>query len=89
MSKSLLQSLISFFTLKDPSTDQQPVQPEKIQTIQDALEKLHEQYSPHDLKRCEELSDLQRTLKDAQSFNPLTPTSTLPTSKKNLIRKYL
>ncbi|MEI8046515.1 MAG: hypothetical protein WCI92_03980 [Bacteroidota bacterium] len=89
MKNSLLQSLISFFTLKDAPTPEHPDHFDKIETVQDALEKLKDLYSPHDLTRCDEISDLRRTLKDAHSFNPLTPLKTLPTSKKHLIRKYL
>ncbi len=86
---ALLQSIRSFFTKKDPSTNEHPDTFEKIETIQDALAKLRALYSSHDLKRCEEIADLNNTLKEAQSFNPLTPIHYLPISKKHLIRKYL
>jgi hypothetical protein len=85
----MLKSLITFFTIKNSVPDPDPDQFQKIETIQDALAKLRALYSSHDLKRCEEITDLIHTLKDAHSFNPLTPISFLPASKKHLISKYL
>ena len=85
----MFKSLISFFSLKDPSQNPHSDPFQKIETIQDAFEKLRASYSANDLKRCEEISDLLRTLKEARHFNPLTPISTLPASQKYLIRKYL
>jgi len=89
MQKSIFRSITSFFTLKDTSSDPHPDYIEKIETVQDAFEKLRALYSSHDLKRCEEITDLLRTLREAHTFNPLTPINTLPASKKHLISKYL
>ena len=89
MLKSFLKSFISFFIQEDPYSKISSDEFIKIATVQDAVEKLYELYSPYDLKRCEEITELLHTLREAHSFNPLTPSSTLPASKKNLIQKYL
>jgi hypothetical protein len=89
MLKSFFKSFTSFFIQEDPYSKIRSDEFLKIATIQDAVEKLYELYSPHDLKRCEEMTDLLHTLREANSFNPLTPISTLPASKKHLISKYL
>jgi hypothetical protein len=89
MLKSFLKSFTSFFIQEDPYSKIRSDEFLKIATIQDAVEKLYELYSPHDLKRCEEITDLLLTLREAISFNPLTPINSLPASKKHLISKYL
>jgi hypothetical protein len=89
MFKSLLKSFTSFFIQEDPYAKIRSDEFIKIATIQDAVEKLYEIYSPLDLKRCEEITDLLRTLREANTFNPLTPINTLQASKKHLISKYL
>jgi hypothetical protein len=89
MLKSILKSFTSFFIQDDPYSKITSDEFVKIATVQDAVEKLYELYSPYDLKRCEEISDLLHTLREAHSFNPLTPIKTLPASKKHLISKYL
>lgn len=89
MFKSLLKSFISFFIQEDPYSKMSSDEFVKIATVQDAVEKLYELYSPYDLKRCEEISDLLHTLREGYALNPLTPINTLPASKKHLISKYL
>ncbi|MDO9256958.1 MAG: hypothetical protein Q7U54_15665 [Bacteroidales bacterium] len=89
MFKSLFKSFTSFFIQEDPYAKIRSDEFIKIATIQDAVEKLYEIYSPLDLKRCEEITDLLRTIREAHTFNPLTPINTLPASKKHLISKYL
>jgi hypothetical protein len=89
MFKSFLKSFTSFFIQEDPYAKITSDEFVKIASVQDAVEKLYELYSPYDLKRCEEITDLLHTLREAHSFNPLTPIKTLPVSKKHLIHKYL
>lgn len=89
MFKSLLKSFISFFIQEDPYAKIRSDEFIKIATIQDAVEKLYEIYSPLDLRRCEEITDLLHTLREAHSLNPLMPVNTLPASKKHLFSKYL
>lgn len=89
MFKSFFKSITSFFIQEDPYSKIRSDEFVKIATVQDAIEKLYELYSPYDLKRCEEITDLISTLREAHSLNPLTPISTLPTSQKHFIRKYL
>jgi len=89
MASNFFKSIIAFFIMDDPYQDEDPVRIEKIVTVQDALEKLINNYSPSDLQRCREISDLLRTLQDSQSFNPLTPVKTLPAGKQYLLNKYL
>ena len=89
MLKSFLKSFTSFFIQEDPYSKISSDEFVKVATVQDAVEKLYELYSPYDLKRCEEITDLLRTLREAHSFNPLTPNNTFPTSKKHLLSKYL
>ena len=89
MFKSFIKSITSFFIQEDPYSQIRSDEFLRIATVQDAVEKLYELYSPHDLRRCEEIADLLRNLREALSFNPLTPLKTLPTSKKHLITKYL
>ena len=89
MQKSILRFITSFFTPKDPSSDPHPDHIGKIETVQDALAALRALYSSHDLKRCEEISDLLRTLKEVHTSNPLTPVKTLPAGKQYLLDKYL
>jgi len=67
MQKSILRFIASLFTPKDPSSDPHPDHIEKIETVQDAMAALRALYSSHDLKRCEEISDLLRTLKAAHT----------------------
>lgn len=89
MLKSLFKSITSFFIQEDPYSKIRSDEFVKIATVQDAVEKLYELYSPYDLKRCEEITDLLRTLREAHSFNPLKPINTLPAPKKQLVSKYL
>ena len=87
--RSFIKSFTSFFIQDDPYSKISSDEFVKIATVQDAVEKLYELYSPYDLKRCEEIAVLIHTLREAHSFNPLTPINTLPASKKYLISKYL
>lgn len=89
MFKSLLKSFVSFFIQEDPYSKISSDEFVKIATVQDAVEKIYELYSPYDLKRCEEITDLLHTLREAHSLNPIMPINTLPASKKHLISKYL
>ena len=89
MLKSFLKSFTSFFIQEDPYSKILSDEFVKIATVQDAVVKLYELYSPYDLKRSEEITDLLHTLREAHSFNPLTPINSLPASKKHLISKYL
>jgi hypothetical protein len=89
MKKSIFQSIKAFFITEDPYQNEDTILPEKIATVQDAYVKLINLYSPKDLQRCKEISDILRTLQDAQSFNPLTPVKTLPAGKQYLLDKYL
>ena len=86
MLHSILKSILIFSKSKDMS---KKVHLDQMVTIQDAYEKLRYLYTFHDLKRCEEISDLLKTLKGLHSKNPLTPINTLPSSKKYLFKKYL
>jgi hypothetical protein len=89
MSSKLLKSLKAFFIMEDPYQNEDTTHIQKIVTIQDAFEKLINTYSPSDLQRCREITDLLRTLQEAQSFNPLTPIKTLSAGKQYLLDKYL
>jgi len=87
--RNFFKAFTSFFIQEDPYSKISSDEFVKIATVQDAVEKLYELSSPYDLKRCEEITDLLHTLRQAHSFNPLTPINTLPASKKHLISKYL
>jgi hypothetical protein len=89
MFQSFLKSFTSFFIQEDPYSKSRSDEFVKIATVQDAIEKLYELFSPYDLKRCEEITDLLHTLREAHSLNPLMPVNTLPASKKHLFSKYL